>query len=228
MDFKPVLALEYSAQHFGFHPRTFLDNLYNVYFENICEALTNLNGILSEEFRELVPAYQIQFSTDALLEDFVKNLDKYFDLFEIYLNKNVLSIPKDVLLSVDEIQMQVNCSKQAEENLDTEIKKLRRKIIEEKKKKAVFEAKIKEQHLVKDYLYDINASIQSILNSLLPDDNLSEVMRNNKRRCAELLKKHKKIKIEGEQSIKKLNFNNYISSGNMPLKSHSLKEGKQK
>ncbi|GBM54473.1 hypothetical protein AVEN_217159-1 [Araneus ventricosus] len=162
MDFEAVMALDYETQHLGFHPRTFLDRVYNAFYESLFEALNELKKHLCNEYSHIVPVSSILSSTDELFQELIKKLDKAIDKLEIYIDKNIFMIPNHVILKEDEIHLTNPATKEEDEELDKEIEQIKQGILEERIRKNILKAKLKEQKVVKEELVTFKNKLSDI------------------------------------------------------------------
>ncbi|CAL1290805.1 unnamed protein product [Larinioides sclopetarius] len=162
MDFENVMALDYETQHLGFHPRIFLDRVYNAFYESLFEALNELKKYLCNEYSHIAPVDSILLNTDELFQELIKRLNKAIDKLEIYINKNIFLIPNHVILKEDEIHLTNPATKEEDEKLDKEIEQIKQKILEERIRKNVIKEKLKEQKIVKEELIAFKQRLSEI------------------------------------------------------------------
>ncbi|XP_035205188.1 protein MIS12 homolog, partial [Stegodyphus dumicola] len=124
------ICLDYETQYFLFHPRIFIDGVYNAFYENIFNLLDDLKQFLTDEFANVIEPFNVAIQTDSVLRELVKRLDKAIDKLEVYLIANVFKIPKYVVLKEDTIHITNPVTKSDEKKLDDEIKELKHQILE--------------------------------------------------------------------------------------------------
>jgi len=132
-----ILNLAYEAQHFGFHPRNFIDSVYNAFFETMLTSLNQLKQFLIQEHKNVLPSV-INLSTESMFQELVKLCDKSIDKLEVYLNSNLFCIDPHAVLPEDKIHVEQPCSKEDDENIDKTIEDLKKRILEENAKKHFF------------------------------------------------------------------------------------------
>ncbi|GIY47644.1 protein MIS12 homolog [Caerostris extrusa] len=199
MDFETIVNLDYESQHFEFHPRTFVDTVYNAFYEPLFEALNALNVYLCDQYNHVIPADDIRLNTDILFKDLVKILDKAIDKFETYIDENIFMIPNHVLLPEDEVHHTHPCTKDEDEKLDEEIEQIKQRILEERLRKSVLKSKIEEQKYVKEDLITFKSKLQQLLSIIQGCKNTKEDLELTMIRCLQNLNGIKEV----HQSSKK-------------------------
>ncbi|GIY52583.1 protein MIS12 homolog [Caerostris darwini] len=187
MDFETVVNLDYESQHFEFHPRTFVDTVYNAFYEPLFEGLNALNVYLCDQYNHVIPADDIRSNTDILFKDLVKILDKAIDKFETYIDENIFMIPNHVLLPEDEVHHTHPCTKDEDEKLDEEIEQIKQRILEERLRKSVLKSKIEEQKYVKEDLVTFKSKLQQLLSIVQGCKNTKEDLELTMIRCLQNL-----------------------------------------
>ncbi|GFY61086.1 uncharacterized protein TNIN_419921 [Trichonephila inaurata madagascariensis] len=186
MDFEAIMELDYETQHFGIHPRTFLDRVYNAFYESLFDGLNEMKKYISEEYNHVVSTEVIHSSSDSLFQALVKKLDKAIDKLEIYLDANVFMIPNHVVLPEDEIHLTNPSTKEQEKELDEEIEQIKQRIIVERIHKSILKTKIEEQKYIKEELLIFKNKLQQLLAIVQHSRETQEEQNFTMEKCFEL------------------------------------------
>lgn len=186
MNFEAIMELDYETQHFGIHPRTFLDRVYNAFYECLFDGLNDMKKYLSDEYSHLVSTDVIHSSTDSLFQELVKHLDKAIDKLEIYIDSNIFMIPNHVVLPEDEIHLTNPSTKEQEEELDKEIEQIKQRIYAERIRKSIFKSKIEEQKHVKEELLLFKSKLQQLVTIIQHSRETQEELKFTMEKCFEI------------------------------------------
>jgi len=110
------LQLEYATQHFGFTPDAFVETVTTTVIDSINEGLDDTKKQLAESFRKKVSRQELDESFAVIKNKYVTSAEKVLDNFSRYVKRNILIVPKNVVLPEDNIH--VLKSVRSENNLD--------------------------------------------------------------------------------------------------------------
>ncbi|XP_015912321.1 protein MIS12 homolog [Parasteatoda tepidariorum] len=181
-----VLGFTYETQLFDFHPRQYIDGVYNVFYENVFEALKQFQEYLIGEKKEVVSPETIKLKTEFFFQELIKNLDKAMDKYEVFICRNFLCIPENLVLPEDKVHMTSSCTEEQELLLDQEIEELTQEIIKEKVRKSVLKQKKAEQKLVRAELVYFKEKLEEISNVIKQCSFTKETLDMIMGECAEL------------------------------------------
>lgn len=120
---------EYECQYLGFTPKSLINGVYNAVITNLREGLTHMEAYINEGYGTTITPEKTKQAMETIQSVLVEKLDKKFDHVESYLLKNVFTIPEDVVLPEDRVQMTHPLSPEEDRQLDTEMEQLRKHII---------------------------------------------------------------------------------------------------
>lgn len=152
---------EYETQYFGFPPQTFTDEVYDFMARCTHSGLKMVYKYLKDKYSDVDEAV-IQAGTMTISEAIMKSADRTFDKFEVYLLRNIINIPSQVVLPEDRIQQDETIKATNESLLDEEITELQQKIQQEIKEISNCHAKVLEL----DKQIEENYKLLNVMNQL--------------------------------------------------------------
>ena len=130
-----VADFEYATQLFGFTPKAFVDGIYNAVNDYIKEFFKEMGNVLEEEFAkgDAILSSKIREGCKELIAKCYQSVDDRIDKMEIYMLKNVFTIPTGVLLPEDEVHNTMVSTGETvtEPSLDKDILELKTEILKE-------------------------------------------------------------------------------------------------
>ena len=160
-----VEDFEYVTQFFGFTPKSFSDGVYNAINDYIQECFKEMGTILEEEFakNDNLSSSQIRSGCKVLIKKCYRNLDQFMDNMELYMLRNIFTIPRGVLLPEDEVhkEMKDECGNKTQSDIDLEILGLKDQI----RKEILFKKMLQRQH---EKLKEVLADRNGYANVLVP------------------------------------------------------------
>ncbi|ORY01219.1 Mis12-domain-containing protein [Basidiobolus meristosporus CBS 931.73] len=125
-----ALATELVTEHLGFLPLAFVDDVINSVNELIYQATSSLERFVESELGANEHVEQGINQIETLLESAV---DKNFDIFELYVLKNIFTIPPGVNVELPHYKnVDYTLSMEEDEKLDEELEQLRKQLVAEK------------------------------------------------------------------------------------------------
>ncbi|KAK9761796.1 hypothetical protein K7432_013046 [Basidiobolus ranarum] len=123
-------ATELVTEHLGFLPLAFVDDVINSVNELIYQATSSLERFVESELGANEHVEQGINQIETLLESAV---DKNFDIFELYVLKNIFTIPSGLNVELPHYKnIDYSLSMEEDEKLDDELEQLRKQIVAEK------------------------------------------------------------------------------------------------
>lgn len=102
------IQLEYATQHFGFTPDSFVETITTTAVEKINEDLDEARKHLAQTFAGKVSAQELEESFAVVKNKYTSSAEKILDNFSRYVKKNILIVPKNVVLPEDNVHLQRN------------------------------------------------------------------------------------------------------------------------
>lgn len=99
------LQLEYATQHFGFTPDSFVETITSTVVDSINDGLDDTKKQLAEAFRKKVSRQELDESFAVLKNKYVTTAEKVLENFSRYVKRNILIVPKNVVLPEDNIHV---------------------------------------------------------------------------------------------------------------------------
>jgi len=105
--------LEYASQHFGFTPDSLTETITIYALDHMTDVLNKTRDHCTKVFSGKVPPSEMQESFELIKERFTTSCDRVLEDFSKYLKKNVLTVPKHVVLPEDRVH---NVERKASDN----------------------------------------------------------------------------------------------------------------
>lgn len=102
------IQLEYATQHFGFTPDSFVETITTTAVEKINEDLDETRKQLAKTFASKVSEQELEESFAVIKNKYITSAEKILDNFSRYMKKNILIVPKSVVLPEDNVHLQKN------------------------------------------------------------------------------------------------------------------------
>lgn len=115
------LQLEYATQHFGFTPDSFVETITTSAIDAINDGLDNTRKHLEKTFSGKVSKQELEESFAVIKNKYVTSAEKVLDNFSRYVKKNILVVPKNVVLPEDNVHVQKALKNDANINTAGEI-----------------------------------------------------------------------------------------------------------
>eukprot|EP00005_Dracoamoeba_jomungandri_P014770 CAMPEP_0174265112 /NCGR_PEP_ID=MMETSP0439-20130205/25301_1 /TAXON_ID=0 /ORGANISM="Stereomyxa ramosa, Strain Chinc5" /LENGTH=280 /DNA_ID=CAMNT_0015351397 /DNA_START=49 /DNA_END=891 /DNA_ORIENTATION=- len=169
-------------EFFGFHPVHFVDDIINAVNRYVCDACDALEKSLEVHIDKEVCSE----ATNKIWGEMQKNVDKYFDTWELYVLRNVFVVP-DSFLQHKQMLSERNSNQQQNQlltslqntspndsNLDAQLEKLQKEILRREKRRQEYK-RINGNLDIKLQQANAYHLLQQNLSNLLPDHNLSQI-----------------------------------------------------
>jgi len=103
------LELEYATQHFGFTPDSFVETISETVLDSLKEGLDDNKEHLKKAFRKKVSAQELDESFTVIQNKYMTFTEKVLENFSRYLKRNILIVPKNVVLPEDSVHVYKGC-----------------------------------------------------------------------------------------------------------------------
>ena len=97
------IELEYSTQHFGFTPDSFVETITDHTMEILNTNLDDTKAQLTKTFSKKVTAQELDECFAVIKNRYVVSTEKILDNFSRYVKKNIFFIPKNNVLPEDRV-----------------------------------------------------------------------------------------------------------------------------
>lgn len=94
---------EYCTQFFGFLPQSFINGIYNAVCDYLKDGIAALNESILRNFKDSVSEEELHKISCQQAQIALDRLNAKFDKAEVYLKKNVFSIPSHIVLPEDQL-----------------------------------------------------------------------------------------------------------------------------
>ena len=99
------LQLEYATQHFGFTPDSFVETITTTAIETINDGLDDTKKQLTKSFSSKISEQELEESFAIIKNKYVTSAEKVLDNFSRYVKRNILVVPKNVVLPEDNVHV---------------------------------------------------------------------------------------------------------------------------
>jgi len=99
------LQLEYATQHFNFTPDSFVETITTTVIDSINDGLDETKKQLYNTFKKKVSSKEMDESFALVKHKYTMSAEKVLDNFSRYVKKNILIVPKNVVLPEDEVHV---------------------------------------------------------------------------------------------------------------------------
>lgn len=134
--------LEYATQFFEFTPDSFVDTISFSSTDIIDEELNKLKKTLSEKFSNKISERELEDCFTIVKDQYTEAAEKVLTVFGKYLKKNILCVPRHVLLPEDKAHAGRPFTGDDLENSLKNVDNLCLKIRNAKYKRAILQAKL--------------------------------------------------------------------------------------
>ena len=101
--------LEYATQHFGFTPDSFVETISTTVVDSINDGSDDTKEQLTKTFRRKVSKQELEESFIVIKNKYITSTEKVLDNFTRYLKRNILIVPKNVVLPEDSVYVNKGC-----------------------------------------------------------------------------------------------------------------------
>ncbi|XP_048778839.2 uncharacterized protein LOC125682371 [Ostrea edulis] len=119
---------QYECQYLDFTPKSLINGEYNVVVTSLKEGFSTVEAFINEEFGSVISPEQTKRGLEAIQALVVEKLDTRFDKLESYLLRNVFSIPGDLVLPEDRVQVMHPITPEEDVQLEADMEQLRKQI----------------------------------------------------------------------------------------------------
>jgi len=110
------IELEYSTQHFGFTPDSFVETITDNTMEILNSNLDETKAQLTKTFSKKVSAQELDECFAVIKNRYVVSTEKILDNFSRYVKKNIFFIPKNTVLPEDRVSAIRSEQKQSQDS----------------------------------------------------------------------------------------------------------------
>ena len=110
------IELEYSTQHFGFTPDSFVETITDHTIEILNTNLDDTKAQLTKTFSKKVTAQELDECFAVIKNRYVESTEKNLDKFSRYVKKNIFFIPKNNVLPEDRVSAKRSEIKQSQDS----------------------------------------------------------------------------------------------------------------
>jgi hypothetical protein len=103
------LQLEYATQHFGFTPDSFVETISTTAVDSLKDGNDDAKEQLSKTFRKKVSKQELEESFIVIKNKYITTTEKVLDNFSRYLKRNILIVPKHLVLPEDSVNVNKAC-----------------------------------------------------------------------------------------------------------------------
>ncbi|TPX37735.1 hypothetical protein SmJEL517_g00623 [Synchytrium microbalum] len=115
------------TEHLGFAPSQLIDDVINTVNELLYQTMTSLAQFVEEQMDPGDEVDRGMAEIETLMEH---SVDKYFDKFELFVTKNVFSVPKGLSIPSPQYQgLNLNVTAADEESIDQELAAARKRLL---------------------------------------------------------------------------------------------------
>jgi len=173
---KKTREYEYETQFFGFTPDSFVNGVYNAVNDYVIDCFQELEDLIKSEpsLSGSATQEQLHAGIDKMTKNFYKSIDESFDRFEIYVKKNILTIPPHVLLPEDKVHSDHLYTMEDEKKVDKEIEELERKIKAAKYVNTALKQEIKDLDNAQEQLENFGKQMDAIQDAFKEAGGLKE------------------------------------------------------
>lgn len=108
--------LEYATQHFGFTPDSFVETISTSAVEKLTEDLEVLRKHVAQNFSGKISKQALEESFALIRIKYVASAQNILDNFSTYIKRNILIVPKDVVLPEDRVHLHKHLDKRSTED----------------------------------------------------------------------------------------------------------------
>jgi hypothetical protein len=137
--------LAYSTQLFDFTPDAFVDSITAPSLDYINNHLDAAKERCAQEFVGKTSEKELEVSFVLIKDAYSSHASEVFDKLGRYLKKNIINVPKNVVLPEDRPHLDPEAKNYKKENLEGDLKQfddLRQEVVNTRYRKTVLEAKL--------------------------------------------------------------------------------------
>ncbi|XP_054931693.1 protein MIS12 homolog isoform X2 [Dermacentor andersoni] len=97
----------YAVQHFGFSPKSIVDDVYSIWFDYTQKCLDDLKTTLQDKASGRIPPDELEANMESIFQEMVPEFNKNADKLEEFMQSNITHVPSHVLLPEDDVHRQL-------------------------------------------------------------------------------------------------------------------------